>query len=320
MASVQRDQRTAETGLKVAVLVPCYNEATTISEVVTAFRAALPDAEIYVYDNNSTDATASLAASAGAIVRREPIQGKGNVVRRMFADVDAEVYVLVDGDATYDALAAPEMIDLLVQDRLEMVNGARTSKTTEAYRTGHRFGNRVLSSLVRMMFGARIKDMLSGYKIFSRRFVKTFPAHSAGFEIETELVVHALELRMAVAEVSTTYGERPEGSSSKLHTIRDGFRILLTILELVKEERPLLFFSSLAGCLLLFSVILGMPVITEYVATGLVPRLPSLVVSGFAVILAFVAFACGLILDTVTRGRREIKRLAYLQERPPAAR
>jgi len=298
--------------LRVAVLVPCYNEAASIEAVVRDFHRVLPLAEIYVYDNNSTDGTAARAAAAGAIVRRERLQGKGNVVRRMFADIDADAYVLVDGDATYDAGDAPAMVELLLADRLDMVNGTRIADRQAAYRPGHRLGNVVLTSLVRAAFGAGLRDMLSGYKVLSHRLVKSMPLLSAGFEIETELAVHALSLRMPIAEVATRYRERPAGSMSKLSTVRDGVRIARAIIMLVKEERPLSFFSALALLLAAASLALATPVVVTYLDTGLVPRLPTAVLASAVMLLSFLSLACGLILDTVTRGRKEIKRIAYL--------
>ncbi|MGQ9366830.1 glycosyltransferase family 2 protein [Azospirillum sp. ST 5-10] len=296
----------------VAVLVPCYNEAAAIGTVVRDFRTALPGATVYVYDNNSTDRTAEAARAAGAVVRHEPLQGKGNVVRRMFADVEADVYVLVDGDDTYDAAAAPLMVQRLWEDQLDMVNAARVTDIVAAYRPGHRFGNRLLTGIVSGIFGNRIQDMLSGYRVFSRRFVKTFPALASGFETETELTVHALELRMPIAEVKTPYKNRPAGSASKLRTFRDGFRILKTILILVKEERPLPFFAGVAAALSALAVVLALPLVTTYLESGLVPRLPTAVLATGLVLTGMLALACGLILDTVTRGRHEIKRLRYL--------
>jgi glycosyltransferase involved in cell wall biosynthesis len=298
--------------LRTAVLVPCYNEEVAIATVIAAFRAALPDAAIYVYDNNSRDRTVEVARQAGAIVRTEPLQGKGNVVRRMFADIEADVYVLVDGDATYDAGMAPAMIQRLCDESLDMVNGARVTDIEKAYPPGHRFGNWMLTSIVSLIFGNRFKDMLSGYRVFSRRYVKSFPALAAGFETETELTVHALELRMPTAEVNTPYKDRPEGSVSKLSTFKDGFRVLWTILVLVKEERPMQFFSLIAGFLVAISILLIGPILAEYVETGLVPRLPTAVLSMGMMIVAFLSLTCGLILDTVTRGRRENKRMRYL--------
>jgi glycosyltransferase involved in cell wall biosynthesis len=299
-------------GPRIAVLIPCHNEAAAIRGVVSDFRAALPDAVIYVYDNNSVDGTAATALAAGALVRREGLQGKGHVVRRMFADVEADVYVLVDGDGTYEAGAAPAMVGKLLQDGLDMVTGTRISAVAAAWRPGHRFGNRLLTGMVGAIFGNRVTDMLSGYRVFSRRFVKSFPALSNGFETETEFTVHALELRMAMAEIATAYRDRAEGSASKLRTYRDGLRILRTIVVLVKEERPLQFFSLAGLALLLVGIGLGVPVVLEFLASGLVPRLPTAVLATGLVLLSFLSFAAGLILDSVARGRREIKRLAYL--------
>ncbi len=297
---------------RIAVLVPCYNEEVAIGSVVTDFRAALPQARIYVYDNNSADRTVEVARAAGAVVRTEPLQGKGNVIRRMFADIEADVYVLVDGDATYHAASAPEMVRMLLDDRLDMVNGCRVSQIQAAYRPGHRFGNLLLTGIVRKIFGSRITDMLSGYRVFSRRFVKSFPALSSGFETETEFTVHALELSMPIGELETPYRERPEGSTSKLNTFRDGFRILGTIIRLIKEERPLQFFSAAGIALLLLAFLLAIPVITEFMRTGLVPRLPTAILSTGLVGLASLSFTCGLVLDSVSRGRTELKRLGYL--------
>jgi glycosyltransferase involved in cell wall biosynthesis len=299
-------------GLRVAVLIPCYNEVVAIPAVVAGFRACLPGAAIYVYDNNSGDGTRDAARAAGATVRREVLQGKGNVVRRMFADIEADVYVLVDGDDTYDAAAAPDMVRMLVRERLDMVTGARISDAAAAYRRGHRLGNAALTGIVRWIFGDRISDMLSGYRAFSRRFVKTFPALAAGFETETEFTVHALELKMPVGEVGTAYRERPEGSTSKLRTYSDGLRILRTIVLLVKEERPLQFFAIAGAILLLLGVGIAIPVVSDFLATGLVPRLPTAVLAMGLVLLSFLSMACGLILDSVSRGRKEMKRLAYL--------
>jgi glycosyltransferase involved in cell wall biosynthesis len=301
----------------IAVLIPCLDEEAAIATVVREMRASLPDATIYVYDNGSSDRTVERARAAGAVVRCEPLRGKGNVVRRMFADVDADVYVLVDGDGTYDAAAAPELVRRLLDDQLDLVSGARVTQRERAYRPGHRFGNTLLSGMVMRIFGDRVHDMLSGYRAFSRRFVKSFPAISAGFEIETELTVHALELRMPMAEVETRYDERAEGSVSKLHTFRDGARILRTILRLAKEERPLPFFSIISAALAVGAVVLAFPLLQEYERTGLVPRFPTAILSTGIMILAFLSLACGFVLDTVTRGRREMKRLHYLQQDPP---
>lgn len=307
-----RDRAAAEGPPRIAVLAPCYNEEAAIGKVVADFRRVMPSARIYVYDNNSSDRTAEVARAAGAAVAREALQGKGNVVRRMFADIEADVYVLVDGDATYDAASAPELVARLLDEQLDMVVGSRVDTATAAYRPGHRFGNAVLTGVVAQLFGNRFGDILSGYRVLSRRFVKSFPALSKGFEIETELTVHALELRMPVVEVATPYGARPEGSASKLNTWRDGARILLTILKLFKEERPLAFFSLMSAALALAALALGLPVIVTFVETGLVPRLPTAVLATGLMILASLGLAAGLVLDTVTHGRRELKRLAYL--------
>jgi glycosyltransferase involved in cell wall biosynthesis len=296
----------------IAVLIPCHNEAVAIPQVVADFRACLPDATLYVYDNNSRDGTAAAASAAGAVVRRETLQGKGHVVRRMFADIDADIYVLVDGDDTYDAAAAPALVRLLQDDGLDMVVGARVTESAGAYRPGHRFGNRLLAGMVRAIFGDRVSDLLSGYRVFSRRFVKSFPALAAGFETETEFTVHALELRMPIGELATRYSDRPAGSASKLRTVSDGLRILRTIVVLVKEERPLQFFASSGLLLLVLGVGVGLPVVAEFLRTGLVPRLPTAVLATGLVLLSFLSFAVGLILDSVTRGRKEMKRLAYL--------
>lgn len=305
-------QPALQDALPVAVLIPCYNEERTIGEVVRAFRAALPGAGIYVYDNNSTDATSLRAAEAGAVVRRESAQGKGCVVRRMFADIDANCYVLVDGDGTYDASGAPVMVALLQQERLAMVVARRVHQSAAAYRTGHVAGNRLFTRSVAYLFGASFTDVLSGYRAFSRAFVKSFPVFSSGFEIETELSVHALTLRLPVAEIDTVYRGRPDGSSSKLHTIRDGARILAAVVRLFKNEKPLAFFFLL-GCLFLASaVILAAPVVVTYLETGLVPRFPTAILATGLALYALITFACGLVLDTVTKGRRETKLLAYL--------
>ncbi len=301
----------------IAVLVPCYNEEVTIRTVVADFRRVLPEATIYVYDNNSTDRTSEMARAAGAVVRSEVLQGKGNVVRRMFADIEAEVYLLVDGDATYDAASAPAMIRRLVDDRLDMVNGARVTEVRAAYRPGHRFGNRLLTGLVAWTFGNGLTDMLSGYRVFSRRYVKSFPSLAVGFEIETELTIHALHLRMPIAEIATPYRERPSGSTSKLSTYRDGLRILWKILVFIKEERPMAFFSLIGLGFCLLAVVLMVPILREFLATGMVPRLPTAVLSMGLMTIGFISFACGLILDTVSRGRSEMKRMRYLST-PPA--
>ena len=302
---------------RIVVLIPCWNEEVAVGGVVDGFRAALPEAVIHVYDNNSTDRTAQLAACHGARVSRETRQGKGHVVRRMFADVDADVFVLVDGDGTYDAASAPRLVRRLLEDRLDMVCAARVAEGREAYRSGHRTGNRMLTRLVALLFGFRLKDMLTGYRVFSRRFVKSFPALAEGFEIETELTVHALGLDMPFAEVETPYRGRPEGSSSKLNTWRDGLRILFAIFMLVKEERPLPFFAALGTLLCVASLGFGYPVVATWLKTGLVPQIPTAILATGLMLLGFLGYACGLILDTVTHGRREMRRLAYLQHRPP---
>ncbi len=299
-------------GLRTAVLIPCRNEQATIGRVVTDFHAALPDATIYVYDNDSHDRTALEARAAGAVVRHEPLPGKGNVVRRMFADVEADVFVLVDGDDTYDAAAAPGMLRLLVGRHLDMVTATRVTKQRAAYRWGHRVGNAVLTGLVRGVFGDRVSDVLSGYRAFSRRFVKSFPALADGFEIETELTVHALELRLPVDELAAEYRVRPPGSQSKLRTLADGLRILRTIFWMVKAARPMGFFTAAGTLLLMAALALGTPVVVHYLQTGLVPRLPTAVLSTGLVLLSSLTVVCGLVVDSVERGRKEIKRLAYL--------
>jgi glycosyltransferase involved in cell wall biosynthesis len=302
--------------LRIAVLVPCYNEEAAVGTVIADFRKALPSAEIYVYDNNSKDRTAAVAREAGAEVRSERRQGKGHVVRRMFADVDADVYVLVDGDATYDAPSAPRMIAKLLGEHLDMVVGLRVDHEQAAYRRGHRTGNWMLTSFLSSVFGQAFTDILSGYRVFSRRFVKSFPVLSDGFEIETELTVHALELALPVAELKTPYYARPEGSFSKLNTWGDGFRILSTILKLYRSERPLRFFTVIGAFLAVVSVGLAIPIVLTYLEEGLVPRLPTAVLSTGLMIVAVLAVSSGLVLDTVTRGRREMKLLAYLAQPP----
>lgn len=303
--------------LGIAVLIPCYNEEKSITHVVKGFRNAIPEATIYVYDNNSTDRTVEVARSAGAIVRSETQQGKGNVVRRMFSDIEADIYVLVDGDNTYDPHAAPRLIEKLIKESLDMVNGCRNSNIKAAYRPGHRIGNSILTGLVALIFGKRTKDMLSGYRVFSHRFVKSFPALSRGFEIETELTVHALELRMPMADIDTNYVDRLPGSISKLSTIKDGIRILRMIAILIKEERPLAFFGIISITLGTASIALGYPIVSEFLETGLVPRFPTAILASATMIIAVLSLFAGLILDTVTHGRREIKRLAYLRYKAP---
>ena len=297
---------------QIAVLVPCYNEEAAIATVVRDFKAALPAAAIYVYDNNSKDGTVARATEAGAVVRGETRQGKGNVVRRMFADIEADIYVLVDGDDTYDAGAAPRMIAQMIAEGADLLTARRIHTEAAAYRPGHVFGNRLLTGLTSALFQVRITDMLSGYRVFSRRFVKSFPFTATGFGIETELTVHAVRLMMPLAELDTRYKERPAGSASKLNTWRDGLRILITIGHLVREERPMVFFTTLFVLLAGASLLLGAPVVADYFQTGLVPRLPTAVLATSLMLIAFLSLACGLILDTVTRGRWEAKRMAYL--------
>jgi len=305
--------------MNIAVLVPCYNEAAAIDKVVRDFRAALPTATVYVYDNNSTDDTAAVATAAGAEVRREIRKGKGNVVRRMFQDIEADVYVMVDGDDTYEAAVAPRLIDKLVADNLDMLVGKRIETHQAAYRMGHRLGNRVLTGLVAWLFGSPIDDMLSGYRVFSRRFVKSFPSSSREFEIETELTVHALQMKMAIAEVDTNYKERPPGGASKLRTFRDGWRILVTIMNLMRNERPLLFFGLIGLVCVLVAGVLGFPVFTEYLDTGKVRRFPTAILCFSLGTTAVLCVATGLILDLVAHVRREAKLLAYLRYEAPSA-
>lgn len=298
--------------LNTAVLLPCHNEGPVIAQVVKSFRAALPEADIYVYDNNSTDDTVANALAAGAIVRREPMQGKGNVVRRMFADVEADIYVLADGDGTYDTSIAPRMIDLLKNESLDMVVGTRAQQNNvRSYRFGHVFGNRFLTATVGKLFKSRFRDILSGYRVMSRRFVKSFPALASGFEIEAMLTIHTLDLRLPYAEVECAYFERQDSTASKLNTLRDGTRILGTIMLLYKEFHPFRFFGYLSGLLVLISLALGIPVVIEYLETGLVPRVPTAILASGLMVLAGIGLTCGLILDSVSRGRREIKRLHY---------
>lgn len=303
---------------RIAVLLPCYNEAEAIAQTVAAFRTALPGATIYVYDNNSSDGSREIAAAAGAVVRGVRQQGKGHVVRRMFADVDADIYVMADGDATYEAAAAPAMVAMVLAENMDMVVGARRSEVDAAYRRGHRLGNSVLTGLLRWLFGRSFTDILSGYRVFSRRFVKSFPVLSAGFEIETEMSVHALELAMPVAEHVTAYAARPEGSVSKLSTWRDGWRILRTIIELFRIERPIWFFGGIGGLFALAALVLAAPLLATYMETGLVPRFPTAILVTGLMIIAVLNGMCGLILDTVVRGRREVRRLAYLAFRAPS--
>ena len=303
--------------LRIAVILPCYNEEAAIADTIAGFRSALPSAAIYVYDNNSRDRTVELAKTAGAVVQTERQQGKGHVVRRMFADVDADIYVMADGDLTYDPKAAPEMVRMLVDEELDMVVGTRQHEAKEAYRGGHVLGNRIFTRLLAGLFGRSFSDIFSGYRVFSRRFVKSFPVLSEGFEIETEMSVHALELRMPVGEVETAYGARPEGSHSKLSTYSDGWRILKTIATLYRVERPVLFYGSIGALLIALAIVLAIPLVITYLHTGLVPRFPTAILATGLVIVAVLCFFAGMILDTVTRGRREVRRLAYLSLSAP---
>jgi glycosyltransferase involved in cell wall biosynthesis len=297
---------------RIAIIIPCYNEALTIGQLVHDFRRHLPQARVYVFDNNSSDDTVQVARAAGAIVRRVTMQGKGSVVRRMFSDVEADAYVMIDGDGTYDVAAAPRLVGKLLDEGLDMVVGSRVSTEQAAYRFGHRAGNSALTGFLSLIFGRTFTDILSGYRVFSRRYVKSFAAHSSGFEIETELTVHALELHMPVAEVATVYGSRPQGSVSKLNTYRDGFRILLTILRLFKSEKPLGFYSIAFALFALASLDLAVPIFTTYLATGLVPRLPTAVLCIALMLVGVILMACGIILDAVTKSRIEQKRFSYL--------
>lgn len=298
---------------KTAVIIPCYNEGKAIAKVVKDFKKVLPEAEIYVYDNNSDDDTAAQARRAGAIVRREPRQGKGNVVRRMFADIEADIYVMSDGDETYDIKKTPLLVKELRENNLDMVIGSRKEVDLAAYRVGHRSGNLILTKLVQHFFAYRLEDMLSGFRVFSKRFVKTFPAQSPGFEIETELTIFALSSKMPIKEVETDYFARPAGSFSKLSTVKDGLRILRTIVMLIKEERPLLFFSMLAAVFALLTLICGVPLIELYLETGLVPRLPTAVLTAALMVCSVVSMLVGFVLDSVANSRKEARRQAYLR-------
>jgi glycosyltransferase involved in cell wall biosynthesis len=297
---------------RIAVLLPCYNEEAAIAATVAGFKKALPGATVYVYDNNSRDRTKEVAAKAGAVVRTELQQGKGNVVRRMFADIDADIYLMADGDLTYDPKAAPAMVDLLLAEQLDMIVGTRKHEEKDAYRGGHVLGNKLFTGILSGLFGRSFTDIFSGYRVFSRRFVKSFPVLSSGFEIETEISVHALELRMPVGEVETAYAARPEGSESKLSTYSDGWRILKTILVLYRVERPTLFYGAIGAFLVALAVVLAIPLVLTYLNTGLVPRFPTAIMVTGMTVIAVLCFFAGLILDTVTRGRREVRRLAYL--------
>jgi glycosyltransferase involved in cell wall biosynthesis len=304
--------RAAASGPRIAVLLPCYNEEAAIAGTVSAFRAALPFADIYVYDNNSTDRTVEMAEAAGAMVRREPFQGKGNVVRRMFADIDADVYVMADGDMTYDPTAAPHLVERLVDGQLDMVVGSRVETAQAAYRRGHRLGNRVFNIITGTLFGSHFTDIFSGYRVFSRRFVKSFPASSVGFEIESELTVHALDLKLRTAEVPLPYGKRPANSVSKLNTYRDGIRILWMLIDMYRMVSPLRFYGAIAGVFALASLVLGAPIIHTWLETGLVPRLPTAIMAAVVAQLSALMLVCGLIVDAVSDARREMKRMRYL--------
>lgn len=298
--------------VSIAVLIPSYNEEAGIGHVIAGFREAVPSAEIFVYDNNSSDHTVEKAKNLGAIVRQESRQGKGYVVRRMFADIDADVYILVDGDDTYDSKIAQTLVEILIINGLDMINCSRASTIATAYRPGHKFGNGLLSGIVKMIFGDQFQDLLSGYRVFSRRFVKSFPVMSTGFEIETELTIHALALEMPSMEIPCNFKNRQEGSESKLRTFSDGFRILMTIANLLRQEKPLLVFSLVSFLSLSASLLLSYPLIETWLATGLVPRLPTAILTTGLMLGSICSMVCGLILDTVTRGRKEAKRLAYL--------
>lgn len=317
VADEQTPPATAFSNYRIAVLIPCYNEELTIGSVIAKFRRSLPSASIYVYDNNSRDDTCRVAATAGAIVRREPLQGKGEVVRRMFSDIEADIYVLVDGDNTYDASAAPQLIRELINRQIDCVSAVRVANEKEAYRPGHQFGNWMFTKLVGAIFGHRTADLFTGYRVLSRRFVKSFPALASGFEIEAEMTIHALELRVLMADVPTNYAARPPGSASKLSSYRDGLRILRTIAVLIKEERPFQFFGTIAVVLTLVALMIFLPVFMDYLATGLVRRFPTAILSVALTLAAGLSLACGLILDTVTRGRREMKRLNFLHHPVP---
>ncbi|MBF0817249.1 glycosyltransferase [Microbacterium paludicola] len=302
----------------IAAIVPCYNEALAIAKVVADLKAAVPEMVVYVYDNNSTDGTGDIAREAGAIVRREERKGKGNVVRRAFADVEADIYVMIDGDDTYDAAALPEMIRVLREGPYDHVLGVRSQKTDTAYRPGHELGNRGFNWLVGSVFGTNVSDMLSGYRVMSRRFVKSFPAASREFEIETELTVHVMSIRVPHTELTVGFKDRPAGSESKLRTYHDGFRILALIGQLIRHERPLLFYGLFGTLLALLGIAFGVPVIVEYLETGLVPRLPTALLALGFVLFGALSWVIGLVLDGVLRSRREMSRLTYLTYAPPA--
>ena len=298
--------------LDLAILIPCFNEAVALPSVIEDFTQAFPDATIYVYDNNSSDGSADVARRCGAQVRQEPQQGKGNVVRRMFADVDADVYLLVDGDDTYSAKTGPAMIRMLLEQQLDMVVARRVGADAGSYRFGHQVGNRTFTGIVGWLFGSRVRDMLSGYRVLSRRFVKSFPALSTGFEIETELTVHALSLNIPLGEVPSEYTGRPAASESKLHTVRDGVKIMLMILRLTKAEKPLLFFSAIFAALAAAALVLGIPLILEWLQTGLVTRLPTALLSASLITIGFLGLTNGILLSSLARNQREVKRMHYV--------
>lgn len=297
----------------IAVLLPCYNEGAAIAAVVKAFQKALPFATIYVFDNNSTDNTVEEANKAGAIVCVEKRQGKGNVIRRMFADIEADIYVMADGDLTYDAVASPLLIKKLIDEKLDMVVGTRRAQNSDkTFRPGHRFGNILFTKMVAYLFGRQFSDILSGYRVFSCRFVKSFPASSSGFDTEAELTIHSLELKLPVGEVNTNYFDRVEGSESKLSTYRDGFKVLFRVLLMLKETRPLFFFGVISFMLMLLSVILSIPLFYSYFTIGFIPKIPTAILTTGIMLLAFISLACGIILDSVCRARKELKYLHYL--------
>ena len=299
--------------MNISILIPCYNEEKTIAKVVSDCKKYIPEANIYVYDNNSTDKTIQMAQKAGAIVHKETMQGKGNVVRRMFADIDADIYVMIDGDATYDVSSIPNLIKILKEENLDMVVGARKEAGENCYRIGHRFGNKVLTKLVEVFLQYKLQDMLSGLRVFSKRYVKTFPAESRGFEIETELTVYALSRRLPIKEVQTKYFSRPQGSYSKLSTYKDGSQILKTIALLIKEERPLLFFSIVAFIIFVIGLGLAVPIFIEFKNTGLVPRFPTAILASSLMVCSLISFFIGVVLDTVVAAKKEISRAIYLR-------
>lgn len=303
--------------INIAILIPCYNEEHAIAKVIKGFQSSLPSATIYVYDNNCTDKTPEIASQAGAIIRCETRQGKGHVVRRMFADIEADVYIMVDGDGTYDATYAPLMVETLLAGPCDMVTAIRDFKYSATYEKTNTYGTKALAFIVNKIFGGEIQDMFSGYRAFSRRFVKSFPMVSTGFEIETELTIHALELQMRTAEIEAPYFDREPGSRSKLRAFRDGFKVLFMIIRFIKEERPVQLFASLGAISALLSIGLGIPLVMTYLNTGLVPRIPTAILSSALMLLGFLGLIIGFILSAVTTARRETKRLSYLKVPPP---